>query len=353
MKENIVFTGGGTAGHVMPNVALFEHFADYKLHYVGSNGMEKNIISAYPNVTFHEIPSVKLIRSLSLKNLLIPLKLITCVNRAKSVLREISPRFVFSKGGFVGLPVAIACNQLKIPLFLHESDKTLGLANKLAKNNAQMLFTAFDTLKDKKAVYVGSPIRKEIYKGNAVRALNSLCAQKNSKPFLLFVCGSSGAKSINEFVFKNLSLLTEKYNVIHVVGKNENRIFTKKDYYPLPYANNLQDLYALSSFVVTRGGANALSELIALKKPCVCIPLSKATRGDQIENARYYEKKGALVVLDQSNLTTDNLFCALDEINANREKYVSSMRKLKVDGTLAIVETIRKKTEILAKGHEF
>jgi UDP-N-acetylglucosamine--N-acetylmuramyl-(pentapeptide) pyrophosphoryl-undecaprenol N-acetylglucosamine transferase len=353
MKENIVFTGGGTAGHVMPNVALFPYFTDYQLHYIGSNGMEQNILSTYPNVIFHEIPTVKLIRSLSLKNLLIPLKLHSSINSAKRILKKLSPRFVFSKGGYVGLPVSIACKKLKIPLFLHESDKTLGLANKLAKNNAQTLFTAFDTIADKKAVYVGSPIRKEIYKGNAVRALNFLGAQRNTKPFLLFVCGSSGAKSINDFVFNNLSALTEKYNVIHLVGKNEKRIFRKKDYYAIPYANNIEDIYALASYVVTRGGANALSELIALKKLCVCIPLSKATRGDQIENAKYYQDKGALITLSQDDLCLHTLLSALDKLNENREKHLSAMRALRVDGTQSIVENIRKRTEFLAKQHEF
>lgn len=353
MKEKVVFTGGGTAGHVMPNVALFPYFEDYDVHYIGSLGMEKNIISAYDFVTFHEIPCVKLIRSTSLKNLLIPIKLGLAVKRAQYVLKMLAPRFVFSKGGYVGLPVAIACNRLGIPLFLHESDKTVGLANKLAKNHAQVLFTAFDTIKYKNAQYVGSPIRKDIYSGSAIRAIHMLNAQKNSKPFLLFVCGSSGAMSINDFVFSNLDTLTKRYNVIHVTGNGEKRIYTKKDYYQIPYAHNLQDLYALASFVVTRGGANSLSELIALKKPCVCIPLEKATRGDQIENAKYYESKGALIHLPQSSLSIDSLFSSLDLLSKNRADYIRAMSGLNVDGTKAIVETIRKRMEILAKDHEF
>ncbi|MBE5733104.1 MAG: UDP-N-acetylglucosamine--N-acetylmuramyl-(pentapeptide) pyrophosphoryl-undecaprenol N-acetylglucosamine transferase [Clostridiales bacterium] len=353
MKENIIFTGGGTAGHVMPNIALFPYFDNYQLHYIGSNGMEKNILSPYTNVVFHEIECVKLSRSLSLKNLLIPLKLHASINQAKRILKEVSPLFVFSKGGYVGLPVAIACKQLSIPLFLHESDKTLGLANKVAKNNAEILFTSFDTLKTKNSLYVGSPIRKEIYRGNAMRALNFLNAQKNNKPFLLFVCGSSGAQSINSFVFEHLNTLTEKYNVIHVTGKNEKRIYRKQDYYQVAYSNNIEDLYALSSFVVTRGGANALSELIALKKLCVCIPLSKATRGDQIENAKYYESKGAIIKLDQSALTLSSLLSSLDLLNKNKDSYLSAMKNLSIDGTKAIVENIRKRTEFLAKGHEF
>ncbi len=351
MKENIVFTGGGTAGHVMPNVALFPYFNDYNIHYVGSCGMEKSIISTFSQVAFHEIPCVKLRRSISLENLLIPFKLASSIKQAERILKKLSPRFVFSKGGYVGLPVAIACKRLNIPLFLHESDKTLGLANKLAKNSAEVLFTAFDTLIDKKAVHVGSPIRKDIYKGNAVRALNFLGAEKNSKPFLLFVCGSSGAESINGFVFNNLDALTQKYNVIHVTGKKEKRIYSRKDYYRVPYANNIEDIYALASFVVTRGGANALSELIALKKPCVCIPLSKATRGDQIENARYYESKGALIVLNQEELSLTSLLSALDSLYFNKSKYVMAMSNLQVDGTTAIVENIRKRTVFLAKQH--
>ncbi len=353
MKENIIFTGGGTAGHVMPNVALFPYFDNYQLHYIGSNGMEKNIISSFSNVVFHEIPCVKLTRSLTVKNLLIPLKLLNAVKQAKQVLKEINPVFVFSKGGYVGLPVALACKQLSIPLFLHESDKTLGLANKIALNSAEILFTAFDSLKTAKSLYVGSPIRKEIYNGNAMRALHFLNAEKNNKPFLLIVCGSSGAQSINDFVFDNLNELTKNYNVIHITGKNEKRIYRKKDYYRVAYANKIEDLYALASYVVTRGGANALSELIALKKPCVCIPLSKATRGDQIENAKYYARKGAIISIDQDSLTIHSLLRSLNDLAQNKDSYLVAMKNLKTDGTTAIVENIQKRIEFLAKGHEF
>lgn len=351
MNENIVFTGGGTAGHVMPNVALFPYFDRFCLHYIGSNGMEKNILSGYCGITFHEIPCVKLVRSFSLKNLLIPLKLTNAVAQSKSILKKLAPLFVFSKGGYVGLPVAIACKQLGIPLFLHESDKTAGLANKLALSGAQTLFTAFDTIKNPKAVYVGTPIRKEIYCGNAARALSFLKAQRNAKPYLLFVCGSSGAVSINDFVFSNLDALTQRYNVIHVTGKNEKRIYTKKDYYRIPYANNIEDLYALSSFVVTRGGANALSELIALRKLCVCIPLDKATRGDQIENAKYYAGKGAIIHLPQSSLSLKSLLSSLADLQNNRDKFIHAMQCIKVDGTESIVENICKRTGILPNRH--
>lgn len=349
MKEKIVFTGGGTAGHVMPNVALFPYFDDCELHYIGSNGMEKKIISAFDKVTFHEIPCVKLIRSLSIKNVLIPFRLSKSIKKATDVLRQIKPKFVFSKGGFVGLPVAKACKKLGIPLFLHESDKTMGLSNKLAKSSALTVFTCFDTIVDEKARCVGAPIRKQIYQGNALRGLNLLNATRNDKPFLLFVCGSSGAKSINDFVFSSLSALTEKYNVIHVTGKNEKRIYKKKDYYPLPFCDRIEDLYALSSLVVTRGGANALSELIALKKPCVCIPLAQNTRGDQIQNAEYYESKGALIKLDQDRLTVETLLSALDNLEKNRAQFLRNMQNLRVDGTQAIVENLRKRIEVLAK----
>ncbi len=349
MKENIVFTGGGTAGHVMPNVALFPYFEDFSIHYIGSGGIEKNIVSAFDGLTFHEIPCTKLARSLTPENLLIPLKLSQSVKIAKQVLKTISPRFVFSKGGYVGLPVSIACKSLSIPLFLHESDKTLGLANRLALKNAEVLFTSFDTLRCKKALYTGSPIRKRIYLGNAVRALNLLGAERNGKPFLLIVCGSGGAKSINDFVFSSLDALTQKYNVIHLVGKNEKRIIHRKDYYPIAFCDRIEDLYALATTVITRGGANTLCELIALKKPCVCIPLAFSSRGDQIENAEYYESKGALIKLDQKDLSIPLLCSTLNKLEQERDGYVRSMDALSVDGTEKIVENIRKKMGILAK----
>ncbi len=348
MKKRIVFTGGGTAGHIMPNIALFEHFSCFEIHYIGTSGMEKEILKNYPFVTFHEIECTKLIRSLSLKNLLIPYRLTLSVGQASKILKEINPYFIFSKGGFVSLPVCIASKKLGIPLFLHESDKSIGLANRIAKNYATSLFTSFDSIKDKKAILTGSPMRKEIYLGDREKAKKLLGANENGKPFLLFVCGSCGAKSINDFVFSSLSTLLKKYNVIHLTGKNEKRKITQKDYYSLPFCSDIQHLYALSDFVISRGGANALSEIIALKKLCVCIPLSTQSRGDQIENANYYKNKGCLITLMQDDLSVYSLLYLLNQLDKNRENFVRCMNNQKVDGTKEIVENIRKTMQRIA-----
>lgn len=342
MKKSIVFTGGGTGGHIIPNLALIPYFQnDFDVHYIGSKkGMEKDLIAHLSIVTYHEIDCIKLRRSLSIKNLAIPFVLYKSVKQARSILREINPSAIFSKGGFVGLPVALACSSY--PLIIHESDCTCGLANKLALKNARLLLTAFDCIKHEKALCVGAPIRQSIFQGNKTRALKRLGFVDNSKPYLLIFGGSLGAKPLNDFVYTNFSLLVSRYNVIHIVGKNESRKASHKNYRAMPFCDFIEDVFALSSFVITRGGANSLFELTALSKPCVCVPLEKGSRGDQIVNAQYFQSRGAIEVIREKDLSFSSVFSALNKLQNNLSSYLTAMQSIKTDGTMQIVDLLKK-----------
>lgn len=342
-KKSIVFTGGGTGGHVIPNLAIIEHFlGDYNVHYIGSSGIEKTIVKQYKDIIFHEIECVKLIRSPNLKNLTIPFKLLSSVKQAKRILEKVQPALVFSKGGYVGLPVALACKHL--PLFIHESDSSLGLSNRLALPFADALFTSFDTIKHEKAICTGSPIRKSVYQGSFARA-RKLYYVDNSKPYLLVIGGSLGAKALNDFVFNNINELLLRYNVLHVKGKNEKRDCKKKGYWGIDFCEHIEDLYSLCTFVLSRGGANALFEIVALKKLCVCVPLKKGTRGDQIVNAKYFEDRGCLLTVDEDDLSARRVIDCFDTLNKNRDSFVCNMSKQKIDGTSKIVSKIKVKLQ--------
>lgn len=338
--KKIVFTGGGTAGHVTPNLALVPFIHGAEIHYIGSNGIEKTLAKK-AGLIFHEIPCVKLVRAFTLKNLKIPFLLAGSVNAAKKILREIKPDVIFSKGGFVGLPVALAADN-QTPLFLHESDMSMGLANRIAYRKCDVLFTSFDCIKKKKAVFSGAPLRREIYCGDKNKALKQSRLTDNGKKFLLVFGGSLGARSINKAVDDNLCALTEKYNVIHIRGKGNKLGITKTGYFEIEFTENIYDFFALSDIVVSRGGANSLFELMALKKPTLCIPLSKEiSRGDQIDNASYFQKRGCLNILNDNGLLKDHLLGAIAETACNAEVYRKNIGLLSgIDGTKTIARAI-------------
>ncbi len=337
--KKIVLCGGGTAGHVTPNLALipFLRKSFDEIHYIGSRGgIEKSLVENEVDY-YHEIECVKLIRSLSPKNLLIPYRLIKSVTTAKKLLAEIEPDIIFSKGGFASLPVCLASRQT--PLVLHESDFSLGLANKLAVRKCLLLLTAFP-LEHKKALAVGSPLRQEIYNGNAEKARTE-CRLFSPLPYLLVVGGSSGATAINDAVIKNLDLLCSKFNIIHITGKNKCEQITRKNYFQTQFTSDIQDYFALADFVVSRGGANTLFELVSLKKPSLIIPLPKSgtSRGDQEDNARYFSSLGAIKVLEQTHI--GDLPSALDDLTKSKTNLIDGMTKLKsVDGTKKIIEIL-------------
>ena len=339
--KKIILTGGGTAGHVMPNLALIPRLKAFdEIHYIGSvGGMEEGLVRENaPQVVYHSIPCVKFVRSLSLKNLAIPFGLIKSVNAAKEILKEVQPDVIFSKGGYVGLPVCFAAK--RIPVVLHESDLKLGLANKLALSKCDKILTSFET-DLKKAVRTGAPLREEIYRGNRLKALNE-CGLCEPLPYLLVTGGSKGAKAINETVFESIDALTERFNVIHLVGKGNANGLKRPGYYQKEFASDMADWLALCDFALCRGGANTLFELAALGVPALIIPLPKTvSRGDQIDNALYFNRHYGTKILFQEDMSKETLIDALDGLKADAAEIKSALsRAQEIDGTRKIAEIL-------------
>jgi UDP-N-acetylglucosamine--N-acetylmuramyl-(pentapeptide) pyrophosphoryl-undecaprenol N-acetylglucosamine transferase len=328
--KKIVLTGGGSAGHVTPNLALLPKLKNsFEIHYIGTNGIEKEIMKNQSGVLYHEISAVKLIRSFEIKNLLIPFKLLKAINESKKLLQEIKPNIVFSKGGFVAVPVVIAASQLKIPIVSHESDLTMGLANKIILTKCNVMCCSFEKTAltcGSKCVYSGTPIRQQLFKGNAEIALNECKFTNPNKPCLLVMGGSLGAKAINEVVVNSLSELTKTFNVIHIVGNGNLTNTINSSYYQTEYTFEIENFLALASIVISRAGSNSINEFLALKKPMLLIPLPKAqSRGDQILNAQEFAKHNFCNVLLQENLTPKTLVKEVYNLNANRAKFINAM----------------------------
>lgn len=325
--KKIVLTGGGTAGHIYPALAVAENLGmDYEVHFIGGSGMEKAILTKEKNITFHEIRTVKLQRKLTFKNLLIPFKLWSAVKDAKKVLKEIQPNIIFSKGGFVSVPTVIAGKKLGIPIVSHESDLSFGLANKIILKRCNVMCCAFrETAKNKKCVFTGQPIRNKVFKGNRSNILKQGCFD-NSLPNLLVIGGSLGAKFINEQIWKNLDELTQKYNIVHIAGKQATEKHEHKNYIQVDYAENIGDFYAFADYAISRAGSGVINELLALRIPALLIPLSKAcSRGDQIENAKLFQKMGIAEMLEEEKCDNKNLFNKLDNLIKNCEKLKKNM----------------------------
>ncbi len=325
--KKIVLTGGGTAGHIYPTLAVKEHLGEeYEVHYIGGNGMEKDIISKEKDIIFHEIKAVKLERKLTLKNLLIPFKLLKSIHDAKKILKEINPNVIFSKGGFVSVPTVIAGKQLGIPIASHESDLSFGLANKIILKKCDVMCCAFrDTTKNKKCIFTGQPIRKKVFAGNKTKIYNMASFDKQL-PNLLIIGGSLGAKFINEKIWQNLDILTKQFNIVHIAGKQANETHEHKNYLQVNYAENIGDYYAFADYAISRAGSGVINELLALRIPALLIPLSKAcSRGDQIENAKLFQKLGIADMIQEEEFNNDKLILKLNNLIKNRQKIEKNM----------------------------
>ncbi|MBR2988814.1 MAG: UDP-N-acetylglucosamine--N-acetylmuramyl-(pentapeptide) pyrophosphoryl-undecaprenol N-acetylglucosamine transferase [Clostridia bacterium] len=341
--SKIVLCGGGTGGHIIPNIALIDGLKSVfnQVHYIGRNaGLEKDLIGKIDGVFYHGIDiRARFNRANLLKNFAIPFRLFSSVSQAKKVLGEIKPNVIFSKGGFVSLPVTMASGN--IPVVLHESDFTLGLANKIASLSADKILTAFQT-KIRRSQCVGSPLRKSIYSANPSRALSD-CGFSGDKPVLLVVGGSSGAKFFNELIDNSLALLTQYFSVVHIAGKN-NGERKEKDYRRIEFCDNLPDYMALCSIALTRGGANALFEFLAMEKPILVCPLpSSASRGDQVQNASYFASYGCCDTIEQEKLTSEILLKRLLLLYKNKTRYIEKIKLLpSLDGREKIIEILSK-----------
>ena len=333
--KKIVMTGGGTAGHVTPNIALMPALKDagYDIEYIGSyNGIEKNLIESL-GVKYHGIASGKLRRYFDIKNFSDPFRVIKGYGQAISLMRKIKPDVVFSKGGFVSVPVVLAAKFCHVPAVIHESDITPGLANKIAIKGAKKVCCNFpETLKylpSEKAVSTGSPIRKELFNGNPQNALKLCNFPNHDKPVLLIIGGSLGSKIVNEAVRKILPELLDDFYVIHLCGKGnlDNSLTGTIGYAQFEYANEeLTDMFALADIAISRAGANSICELLALHKPNILIPLSAAaSRGDQVLNAKSFKKQGFSYVIEEENLTESTLLDAVKDVYSNRSKYINAM----------------------------
>lgn len=332
--KKILLTGGGTAGHVTPNIALLPHLkaAGYEISYIGSyTGMEKELIEAQ-HIPYYGISSGKLRRYFDPKNFSDPFKVVKGLGQAIRLIHKLKPNVVFSKGGFVSVPVVLAAKLCRVPAIIHESDITPGLANKIAIPGATKVCCNFpETMKylpAEKAVLTGSPIRRELLTGNAETA-RSLCEFDESLPVLFIIGGSSGSVVINNAVREALPVLLKKFQIIHMCGKgNLDQSLTGKDgYKQFEYiGKELRDIFALSDIVVSRAGANSICELLALHKPNLLIPLSAAaSRGDQILNANSFEKQGFSMVLKEEDMTADSLIASVEKLYADRDSYIKAM----------------------------
>lgn len=354
--KRIVLTGGGTAGHVTPNMALIPNLqeAGYDIQYIGSyDGIEKDLITGI-DIPYHSISSGKLRRYFDVKNFTDPFKVMKGYLQASKLLKQLKPDIVFSKGGFVSVPVVLAAKHRHIPCIIHESDMTPGLANKLAIPSATKVCCNFpetlNYLPNGKAVLTGSPIRQELFQGNKERGL-SFCGFTSDKPVILVIGGSLGAVAVNNAVRESLDELLKHFQIIHLCGKGkvEPSLQQKQGYVQFEYIKKeLSDLFACTDLMISRAGANAICEILSLRKPNILIPLSAAaSRGDQILNARSFEKQGYSFVIEEESLTKESLVQAVQTVYENRDSYVDAMNKSEladpIQTIMGLIEENRKK----------
>ena len=332
--KRILLTGGGTAGHVTPNIALLPRLRElgYEISYVGSyNGIEKKLMEDL-QVPYYGISSGKLRRYFDPKNFTDPFKVIKGYGEACRIIKKLSPDVLFSKGGFVSVPVVLAANRYHVPAIIHESDMTPGLANKLCIPSAKKVCCNFPEtiqyLPANKAVLTGSPIRQELLKGDRLHALRFTGLSAN-KPVILVMGGSMGAVAVNEALRRILPTLLKEFQIIHLcgAGKLDHSLGHLAGYVQYEYIKDeLKDLFALADIVISRAGANTICELLALKKPSLLIPLSAAaSRGDQLLNAHSFEKQGFSMVLEEEKITNDALLQAIHTLYQNRTSFSSAM----------------------------
>jgi len=323
-KKIVLITGGGTGGHVIPNIPIIKELQkrNIKVVYVGSRGgMESELVKG---VEFYSIESGKFRRYLTFKNLLSPVKVCIGFLQVLKLIKKIKPGVIFSKGGYVSFPVVCAGWANGVPVVIHESDITPGLANKLALPFATKFCYSFLETKKflplKKSIWTGVPVREEIYKPTS-----SYSGKINkTKPTILVIGGSSGARVLNNIVRASLEKLVKKFQVIHICGKGgvveglsfSNYIQFEYLHDEFPYFLNLCDL------VVSRAGATILYEILATKKPNLLVPLPKrASRGDQLLNASLFKKRGLSYVIEEENLTPETLIKGVEFVYSRRKKY--------------------------------
>lgn len=323
VKKNILFTGGGTAGHVIVNLALIPVFQDegWQVAYIGSKeGIERRLIEQMPNVDYYPVSTGKLRRYMSIENFKDPFKVLKGTMQAWKIIGKRKPNVIFSKGGFVSVPVVLASKLRRVPSVIHESDYTPGLANKLSIPFTNKVLATFSEtmqyLPKDKAEYVGAVIREELFNGSETKGFQ-LCGFTKEKPILLIMGGSAGAEKINNTVRESLDTLLKEFQIVHICGQGKvDSNIKRKGYIQFEYVDEeLKDIFSITDFVISRAGANAIFEFLALHIPMLLIPLSRsASRGDQIVNAQSFQEKRYARVLEEENLTSTSLKQELSQL---------------------------------------
>lgn len=353
--KRIILTGGGTAGHVTPNIALLPELKNqgYEVHYIGSyDGIERKLIEEF-NIPYYGISCGKLRRYFDPKNFSDPFKVLKGYKEASALIKKLQPNIVFSKGGFVSVPVVLAAKRRKVPTIIHESDMTPGLANKICIPCATKVCANFPetlkTLPEGKAVLTGSPIRRELFSGNKLAGLE-LCSFTVNKPVLLIIGGSLGSQVVNDAVRGILPTLLKDYQVIHLCGKDklDESLNHTEGYIQFEYVKKeLSDLLDAADLIISRAGANAICEILALRKPNILIPLSAAaSRGDQILNAASFEKQGFSFVIPEETLTGNLLIESIQKVFKNRNTYIEAMTKSKLNNSIQTIINLINETAI-------
>ena len=344
--KKIILTGGGTAGHVTPNLALLPSLRkeEFEIHYIGSyNGIERRLIED-AGIPYDGISSGKLRRYFDIKNFSDPLRVLKGYGQAKRLMKQYRPDIVFSKGGFVSVPIVLAGKKNKVPVIIHESDMTPGLANKICIPAAKKVCCNFpetlNYLPKDKAVLSGSPIREELLTGDRLSGLQYAGLSAN-RPVILVIGGSLGSVTVNHAVRSILPKLLSQFQVIHICGKGnlDESLIGTSGYVQYEYVDKpLRHLFAAADLIISRAGANSICEILALRKPNILIPLSAAaSRGDQILNANSFAKQGFSTVLEEEVLTSDTLYQAVSDTYKKRTAFIEAMEKSTLNNA---VETI-------------
>jgi len=348
--KTIILTGGGTSGHVTPNIALLPGLkrAGYDIHYIGSkNGIEKQLIER-EGIPYYSISTGKLRRYFDLKNFTDAFRVVGGFRQAFMLLGRLKPSIVFSKGGFVSCPVVWAAWLRKIPVVIHESDITPGLTNRLSMPFAKRICYTFPEsethIPSHKGIRTGMPIREGLLSGSRLKGKN-ICGFQNAKPSIIVIGGSQGSEKINGIVRNVLDILLKDFNICHICGKGNRKpeLDSKQGYRQFEYINEEQPhIFEMADLVVSRAGATVLFELLALKKPNLLIPLSKAaSRGDQILNAKSFEKQGFSMVLQEEILDEKSLVRAVQNLYTSAERYHMEMKKYPAEsGVTAVMKVI-------------
>jgi UDP-N-acetylglucosamine--N-acetylmuramyl-(pentapeptide) pyrophosphoryl-undecaprenol N-acetylglucosamine transferase len=351
-RKRILFTGGGSAGHVTVNVALIPQFLDmgWDVKYMGSvQGIESGLIQKFQEVEYLSISTGKLRRYLDWQNVKDPFRVVKGAFQAYKHIRKIKPDVVFSKGGFVSVPVILGAWLNRVPIVLHESDLTPGLANRISIPMASKICVTFPEtkahVKQSKAVHVGAVIRDELLLGSAVRGLNC-CNFTRSKPVIVFMGGSLGSRVLNESLRRNLLRLIETYQIVHICGKGQlnSTLSTHREYRQFEYIHEqLPDILAMADMVVTRAGSNSIFEFLALRKPMLLIPLSKeSSRGDQILNAESFRAAGYAEVLHEADITDELFIKSIHSVFEHRQAMIEKMQSIDNNNAVSqVVELIK------------